>query len=55
MEKYKMPCDLCGKQPAKYDGKTTLGCWAFLCEQCFKESGVALGLGRGQRIQEVVK
>lgn len=31
-------CDFC-KLPAKYDGKTKLGPWAFMCEKHFKQLG----------------
>ncbi len=42
-------CDVCGK-PAMYDAKTIHGPWAYLCQNCFKEVGVGLGLGKGQKI-----
>ena len=45
-------CDFC-KQPAVYDGKTTQGPWAYMCEGCFKKHGVGLGLGSGQKLEEV--
>lgn len=35
---------------AHYDGKTQMGPWGFMCEKHFKEHGVGLGLGLGQRI-----
>lgn len=35
---------------AVYDGKTKEGPWAFMCEKCFKEHGVGLGTGRGQKL-----
>ena len=41
-------CDICNKQPAKYDGKTIMGPWAYMCEECFKVYGEGLGLGKGQ-------
>lgn len=41
-------CDICQQQPAKYDGKTKMGPWAYMCEKCFKAYGVGLGLGKGQ-------
>lgn len=49
------PCDLHHLQrnttvPAKYDGKTRQGRWAYMCEACFAVHGVGLGLGRGQRL-----
>lgn len=36
--------------PAKYDGKTWMGPWANMCEECFETHGTGLGLGRGQRL-----
>lgn len=36
--------------PAAYDGETKRGPWAFMCSPCFREHGVGLGLGRGQRL-----
>jgi hypothetical protein len=49
------PCDLCkdlGKStPAAYDGKTTFGPWAYMCEEHWKLYGVGqLGTGYGQRL-----
>lgn len=35
---------------AAYDGKTTLGPWAFMCDPCFKQYGIGLGVGRGQQL-----
>ena len=35
--------------PAAYDGKTTDGRWANMCESCFEENGVGLGTGMGQK------
>ena len=47
-------CDICDsrgdKTPAAYDGRTRMGPWANMCEECFEEYGVGLGLGRGQRL-----
>ena len=40
-------CDLCpdeSKLPAKYDGKTIYGEWAYMCATHFEEVGVGLGL-----------
>lgn len=49
------PCDFCeqvnGPKLATYDGKTKSGSWAYMCEQHFKEHGVGLGLGKGQRLK----
>ncbi len=41
-------CDICKVRPPKYDGKTRMGPWAYMCEKCFKAYGVGLGLGKGQ-------
>ena len=54
----KLPeCDLCKdsdifKTPeeARYDGRTTSGLWAFMCERHFETDGTGLGLGKGQRL-----
>jgi len=46
----KLPkCDFCDK-PALYDGKTIMGPWAHMCEEHFKQYGVGLGTGRGQKL-----
>ena len=42
-------CDLCGVL-AKYDGKTTIGPWAYMCKTCFRRFGVGLGTGKGQEL-----
>lgn len=42
-------CDFCGSN-AVYDGKTNRGPWAYMCESCFTEYGVGLGLGKGQKL-----
>jgi hypothetical protein len=47
-------CDLCGA-PAKYDGKTVMGPWAYMCEKCFKENGIGLGVGKGQILADIGK
>lgn len=48
-------CDFCaqhGKQvEAQYDGATSLGPWAYMCETHFKTMGVGLGTGKGQRLR----
>lgn len=49
------PCDFCTTlglepKPAQYDGKTTMGPWAYMCEPHFKHYGIGLGLGKGQRL-----
>jgi len=43
-------CSFC-EDRAKYDGKTIYGSWAYMCEKHFKEYGVGLGVGRGQRLR----
>ena len=40
-------CQFCNNE-AKYDGKTKMGPWAYLCENCFVRYGVGLGLGKDQ-------
>jgi len=42
-------CNFCG-DAANYDGATTLGPWANMCEKCFAYYGRGLGLGVGQRL-----
>ena len=46
--------DLCG-EPANYEGRTTMGPWAYMCESCFKKQGIGLGLGKGQKLSEIGK
>lgn len=43
-------CSFCGLPPvpATVDGKTTLGPWAYMCENHFDKVGVGLGMGLGQ-------
>lgn len=36
----KAKCDFCNK-PATYDAKTTLGPWAYLCDEHFKQHAAA--------------
>lgn len=47
-------CDICRSEgstkSAKYDGKTIMGPWANMCAPHFKQYGVGLGTGRGQRL-----
>ena len=49
-------CDICkyyGDTPidkAVYDGKTTRGPWAYMCEDHFQDLGVGLGTGKGQKL-----
>ena len=42
-------CDFC-RNKADYDGRTTLGTWAYMCPIHFEMYGVGLGLGRGQKL-----
>lgn len=42
-------CDFCSN-PAEYDGKTKLGPWAYMCGGHFKEHGIGLGTGVGQKL-----
>lgn len=50
VEVFTLPsCSFCGGV-AKYDGKTKLGPWANMCQSCFKEHGIGLGLGKGQEL-----
>ena len=50
------PCDFCKEQglekpyPARYDGKTTFGPWAYMCNAHYSVYGMGLGLGVGQRL-----
>lgn len=37
-------------EKAGYDGKTTEGPWANMCEAHFKKYGVGLGTGKGQKL-----
>lgn len=43
-------CDVCRAKPAAYDAKTKSGPWGNLCEDCYKEHGIGLGTGLGQRL-----
>jgi hypothetical protein len=46
-------CDMCvnSQKIAKYDGRTRMGTWAYMCDPCFCNYGVGLGLGKGQKIK----
>jgi hypothetical protein len=37
-------------ETAHYDGATTFGPWANMCEECFARFGRGLGTGKGQRL-----
>ena len=36
--KLERKCDFCD-HPAVADGKTRMGCWAYMCEDCLKKNG----------------
>ena len=44
-------CQFCNKE-AKYDDKTKMGPWAYMCTKCFQNYGVGLGLGKGQELKK---
>jgi hypothetical protein len=45
------PCDFnAAHKKAWVDGKTKMGYWANMCQQCYKSYGVGLGTGFGQRL-----
>lgn len=48
-------CDLCKNKEAHFDGKTTFGPWAYMCQQCFTRYGIGLGLGKGQKLKGETK
>lgn len=47
-------CDFCKQvgrsKLARYDGKTTMGPWAYMCSAHMGSYGVGLGVGRGQKL-----
>jgi hypothetical protein len=49
-------CDICKAQKAEtinraeYDGATTHGPWAYMCQSHFLAIGLGLGTGRGQKL-----
>lgn len=54
-------CDICIGEGyatphlAKYDGKTSYGPWAYMCEEHFARDGRGLGLGLGQELVLVIE
>lgn len=42
-------CDFCGDE-ARYDGKTTMGPWGYMCHSHFIRFGSGLGTGLGQQL-----
>lgn len=43
-------CDFCSAA-ASYDAATRLGPWANMCNDHFKQFGIGLGTGVGQRLE----
>jgi hypothetical protein len=43
-------CDLCKCSESKYDAKTKMGYWAYMCKPCYKYYGIGTGLGKGQQL-----
>jgi len=45
-------CDICHQSLFSgtwfFDGATKMGPWAWMCYNCFPDSGVGLGMGKGQ-------
>ena len=37
---------------AKYDAKTKMDPWAYMCEPHFKAYGIGLGVGKGQMLKQ---
>jgi len=55
VELFEHGCDYCKLlthtlKAAVVDGKTKDGPWAYMCEEHFRDFGVGLGLGKGQRL-----
>ena len=49
----KATCDFCQREVSKWvDGRTVLGPWANMCQECYKTKGVGLGIGKGQLIDK---
>lgn len=48
-------CDFCKEagrtELARYDGKTTMGPWAYMCGAHYSKYGMGLGLGVGQYLK----
>jgi hypothetical protein len=47
-------CYFCSDD-AKYDAKTKMGPWAYMCPLHYSLFGVGLGLGKGQELIEKVE
>jgi hypothetical protein len=52
----KLPdCDFCKREhrvsvPARFDARTTVGPWAYMCKTHMQQHGVGVGIGIGQRL-----
>jgi hypothetical protein len=49
--KVPMACEV-GQEPldsVAIDGKTKMGPWAWMCEDCHRRIGTGIGLGKGQK------
>lgn len=45
-------CDFGCGETARYDARTNMGPWAYMCQSCFEVHGPGkLGLGIGQRLE----
>jgi hypothetical protein len=46
-------CDVCKNELKEvfFDAKTKFGPWANMCNDCFNEFGVGIGIGKGQKYQ----
>lgn len=48
-------CDFCEEEEkdtkARYDGKTVMGTWAFMCPAHYSKFGMGLGAGVGQYLK----
>jgi len=44
-------CQVCNAEYIDfvYDARMRVGMWAYMCEDCFNEYGIGLGLGKGQK------
>lgn len=36
-------CDICGAKNARFDDKTVMGPWGYLCPSCQEKYGVGIG------------
>jgi len=43
-------CDLCKIAEAKYDARSKMGPWGYMCQKCFGFYGIGLGIGKGQKL-----